>query len=153
MRLREYSKNGKSEKYKQLVETFNLHLKEAAQKYNNKLKAEVLDGQRGSAYPVIKRMGQRPHENDRDVAKLPTHTALNFSPQQSVEVIAEHFSKISQEFSPLQVSLLPQNVVSFLNISDQASVPHLSVNAVKKRIIKAKKPMGTVPGDLPRKLV
>ena len=153
LRLREYSKHGKSEKYQQLVETFNINLKEAAQKYNDKLKADVLEGRRGSAYPVIKRMGERPHDNNRDVVKLPNHAAQNYTPQQSVEIIAEHFSKISQEFSPLQISSLPPNIVAFLNTPDQPIVPCLSVNAVKKRIVKAKKPVRIVPGDLPRKLV
>ena len=48
---------------------------------------------------------------------------------------------------------MPPNIVAFLNTPDQSIVPRLSVNAVNKRIVKAKKPVGIVPGDLPRKLV
>ena len=152
-RLREYTKHGKSEKYRKLVETFNIQVKEAATKYKEKMKIQVLEGQRGSVYPVIKKMGERPHESHNDVVQLPSHAALKYTPQQSVEAIADHFSSISQEYAPLEVASLPPTIIEFLSTPDQSLVPHLSVLATKKRINRAKKPMGTVPGDLPRKLV
>ena len=77
-----------------------------------------------------------------------------FSAAQSAESIAVHFSKISQEYDPLQLSSLPPNIRNY--ITEERSVVNaqsLSVYNVRKRILKAKKPLGVVPGDLPRKIV
>ena len=41
----------------------------------------------------------------------------------------------------------------FLSNNDQGLAPKLSIQEVHSRIIKAKKPNGLVPGDLPKKLV
>ena len=51
-------------------------------------------------------MGERPHESHNDVVQLPSHAALKYTPQQSVEAIADHFSSISQEYAPLEVLLI-----------------------------------------------
>ena len=51
------------------------------------------------------------------------------------------------------MSKLPPNVQLFLQKSDQSLAPKLSSYDVQCRIIKAKKPNGLVPGDLPKKLV
>ena len=84
---------------------------------------------------------------------MPAHAEQNLSSTQSAELIADHFSKISQEFSPLDLSCLPSNVKSFLANYDENLAPKLSTFDVHARIIKAKKPNSSVPGDIPKKLV
>ena len=81
------------------------------------------------------------------------HTEQNLSSAQSAEIKAEHFSKISQEYAPLHVHNLPGIIQTFLANSDQSLAPQLTVQEVQSRIIKAKKPNGLVPGDLPKKVV
>ena len=95
--LREYSANGKSIKYLNLLETYKLKQKEAIHKYRDKIKAEVLEGKRGSSYPALKRLGSRPYDEKSSQFHITSHTARNLTPEQSAEAIATHFSKISQE--------------------------------------------------------
>ena len=68
--------------------------------------------------------------------------------------MAEYFSSVSQEYSPLDIANLPPNVQSHLTArpSDEI-IPELSVYDVYCRIVKAKKPNSSVPGDLPKKVV
>ena len=72
---------------------------------------------------------------------------------QSAELIASHFSSISQEFLPLKVTNLPPNVQELLDDQNKDCVPLLSTYDVYKRMVKAKKPNSLVPGDLHPKLV
>ena len=151
-RLREYEKHGKSAKYLQLEQTFSIKVKEAVQKYMEKIKVEVSEGKRGSAYPTLKRLAKRPETNSSTFS-LPYHCDSNLTALQTAEILADHFSRISCEFEPLSVSELPPNVVDHLNTPDARNAPYLSLNSVYYRIQKAKKPNGVVPGDLPKKLV
>ena len=152
-RLREYTKHGKSKKYLELEKKFSLKVKEAVNKYMNKIKLEVTEGKRGSAYPIIKNLAKHPEDNTQSQFALPSHIERNLTPIQSAEILADHFSKISCEYEPLSISNLPVAVQTHLNTRDAHNAPYLSVNAVYSRIVKAKKPHGFVPGDIPRKLV
>ena len=150
-RLREYTRNGKSSKYKQLVVAFKDKEKQAIEKFKLKLKNEVVEGKRGSIYPVLKRLGARPGQQDSNSFHLPGHD--EFTSSQSAEAIANYFSSISQEYAPLSLSTLPPRVREHLLKHDTSTMPQLSIASVKSRIVKAKKPMSTVPGDLPKKIV
>ena len=152
-RMREYSSNGKSKKYIELRDIFKVKAEEAMKKHTEKLKAQVVEGRMGSIYPPLKKLSARPGSTD-NTFHLPNHTLHRLTPQQSSEIIAEHFSKISQEFLPLDISLLPSRVRDFLSApSDQQLCPQLSVAEVKSRICKARKPKGIVTSDLPKKIV
>ena len=48
---------------------------------------------------------------------------------------------------------MPPNVQTHLQNKDQKLAPTVSALEVQTRIIKAKKPNGLVPGDLPKKVV
>ena len=122
-------------------------------KYMEKIMLEVTEGKRGSSYPALKKLGARPGEGSKSWFQLPSHVDRNLSPAQSAEVIAEHFTSISQELSPFDISRLPPNTQAYLLTQDQMLAPELSTQDVFKRITKAKKPNSQVPGDLPIKLV
>ena len=152
-RMREYGAHGKSKKYHELLELFNNKAKDAINKYKEKLKKDVIDGKRGSVYPALKKLASRPGSTN-NTFHLPSHIEKHLTPLQSAEIIAEHFSIISQEFQPISISLLPPRVRDFLSVSSvDQSPPQLSVSEVKSRICKARKPHGIVPGDLPKKIV
>ena len=152
-RMREYNKHGRSGKYLELLSAFNEKFRTEYCKYMNKMKLEVTEGTRGSIYPVIKKLARRPGDTPHMDSQLPGHVALNLSPAQSAELVAEHFSKISMELLPLDITKLPPNVQTFLHKDDSSVAPMLTVNEVHSRIRKAKKPRGLVSGDLPRKVV
>ena len=147
-RMREYNKNGKSQRYTTLKENFNSKSVEAIDKYRNKLKTEVLEAKRGSSYPTLKKLAARPASNMSKFL-LPDHAGM--SDLQSAEIIADHFSKISQQYKPLALSALPPAIQDYLAVYEEPPRPSLS--AVKSRIIRANKPMSLVPGDLPKKIV
>jgi hypothetical protein len=84
---------------------------------------------------------------------LPAHVEKSCSSAQCAEIIAEHFSSISQEYEPLNLTKLPHNVPILLSNANQSLAPKLTTTDVHKRIIEAKKPNGLFPGDLPKKLV
>ena len=152
-RIREYTKHGKSLKYLDIADTFATKMKEAANKYTEKLKEEVKTGKRGSAYPIIKKLAKHPEENSSSQFVLPDHSERDLSPLESAELLADHFSRISQEYQPLSISSLPPNIQNHLAAPDSHNAPTLSISAVFKRILEAKKPNGIVPGDLPKQLI
>ena len=82
------------------------------------------------------------------------HLEANLTSQDSVEKIATHFARVSQEYPALDVSSLPENVKRKLDAPDLLeTAPLLSESDVEKQISKAKKPKAGVPGDLPRRIV
>ena len=109
-RQREYTRHGRSVKYNELASKFDEIFKSELSKYLMKIKLEVAEGKRGSSYPTLKRLGLQPGETTHGGFHLPQHVEQNFSSTQSAEVIAEHFTRISQEYSPLNISRLPPNV-------------------------------------------
>ena len=153
LRLRAYNIHGRSDNYLKLKSSFDEKSKIEFAKYKRKVELEVTEGRRGSSYPVLKRLGMRPGEANQTSFHLPGHAEQNLSSAQSAEIIAEHFSKISQAYSPLDLSSLAPNVNTYLQNCDQSLAPILSTHDVYCRMIKAKKPNGLVPGDLPKKLV
>ena len=153
LRLREYCKNGKSDKYCVLLDAFKVKSKEAISKYKEKLKDQVLQGSRGSTYPALKKLAAQPYSKSCAQISLPQHEEKGFTSLQSAEIIAQHFSKISQQYEPLNIETMPPNIQTFLSLSDTECAPILSEASVTSRIIKARKPLGMVAGDLPKKLV
>ena len=123
-------------------------------KYKQKIEFEVMEGKRGSYYSAIKKLGLRPGETTQPSFQLPEHVESKLSSLESVELIADYFSSISQEYLPLEISALPPNVQSHLSTPtcDQI-IPRLSAFDVYCKIVRAKKPRSKVPGDLPRKIV
>ena len=150
-RQREYTKHGRTEKYLLLKDEFEEKLKNEELKYLEKISIEVTEGKRGSTYPALKKLGLRPGEESQSGFVLPNHAQANLTPAQSAELIAEHFSQISQQYAPLNIANLPPNVQAHLRKHDVP--PKLSTYDVYCKIVKAKKPNSSVPGDLPRKLV
>ena len=68
--------------------------------------------------------------------------------------MADYFSDVSQEYLPLDITVLPPNVQSYMSSSPVGeTIPHLSVHDVSRKLIKAKKPNSSVPGDLPKKVI
>ena len=118
-----------------------------------KIESEVIEGKRGNSYPALKQLGSGIFENMKPQFQLPAYAQRNLSAAQSAELIACHFSQISQEFEPLDLRTLPPNISQFLSSSRTDIAPELSYLEVYTRIIKAKKPNSSVPGDLPKKLV
>ena len=55
-RMREYSANGKSQKYVELRDIFKKKAAEAIEEHKDKLKTDVVEGRKGSLYPSLKKL-------------------------------------------------------------------------------------------------
>ena len=155
MKSRKYIKNGQSEKYKSLLKEFQSKYKAAAQRYLKKNTEALKETNPGQAYRILKKMSAQPGDcTDSNTFSLPSHVAANLTNQEAAERIAEHFSAISQEFTPLDVNNLPSRVKTKLNTAyTEGGPPTVSVQDTLKKINKAKKPKSGVPGDLPAEIV
>ena len=102
----------------------------------------------------MKRNGAPPGScNEEGMFTLQNHKDQNLSTEESIEQIAQYFAEISQEYPPLDPQSLPLHVQQKLNESDPPEVPQLSVDDVKERIRKSKKPKSGYQGTYPKNLL
>ena len=153
-RQRLYRKFGKTEHYDEISRIFESKLLSEKSKYREKLIKEVKEGKRGSMYSSLKKMSLRcDHLNDHEFT-LPEHLSLGLTAGQSAERIANFFSTISQEFTPLAVEGLSQNLQQYINNKDfDKNIPVLSDYDVYLRMKKSRKPNSSVGCDVPVKIV
>ena len=71
-------------------------------------------------YSKIKQVGARLGECGKSTFSIPSHVELNLDAEAEAEKIAEHFSAISKEYPPLDVTKLPQRVKDKIFHSDVA---------------------------------
>ena len=110
-------------------------------------------GQIGSIYPFLRRLGNGPNEGKDKRFQLPDQLRRNLSDSECSEEIAIYFSDISQQYRPLNIKNLPLNIQNFLESPDNESLPCLSEYEVHQKILKAKKPNSLVKGDVHPKLM
>ena len=152
-RQRIYQKSGKNDEYLKCREKYEKLAKTEIQKYKEKLINEVKEGKRGSCYAGLRKLGSGPGEMRQTGFQISSYADQNLSNSECVERIANYFSRVSQEYPPLNLGNLPPNLREYLGNPVNNSAPFLSQYDVYKKIMKAKKPNSVVPGDLPRKLV
>ena len=146
---REYTKRGKTKKYKELSAEFDSKYKIAAQKYLEKNVQELKESKPGQAYNTLKKMGAQPGDClDSNTFTLPGHENENLTEQESAERIATHFAQISNEFPPLDVNCLPSRVQT--KLADAECPPVISDYEAYRKIREAKKPKSGIPNDLPK---
>ena len=152
---REYRKHGKSQKYLKLLEKYDLKMKKAAADHLEKNVRSLKESDPGKAYSTLKKMGAQPGDMlDDGSFSLISHLEKNLTNKESVEQIADHFSKISQEYPPININSLPEQVQLKLSSRlDEMNIPILDELDVYRKIKKTKKPKAGVPGDLPRALI
>ena len=121
-----------------------------AHKYKEKVITEVTDGKRGSSYKALMKLGSG--KNDDTNFEIPSHVEQNLSAEESAEVIADYFSSISQEFDPIDSSRFTPDLKEKLQLANEPT-PIIEEYQVYRKILAAKKPNSSVPGDLPKKVV
>ena len=129
---REYRKNQKSLKYQRLKEMYDKKYKTAATEYLQRNVKSLKEDDPGKAYKCLKKMAAQPGDNvDDGTFTLQSHMEASLTPEESIEKIAQHFSKISQEFQPLDYDLLPPDVQTKLsqkiNESELPMIPDYDV--------------------------
>ena len=151
--MREYEKKGKSEKYHNFKSLFDKKYQREALKYREKLENEILNGERTSCYAALRKLGDRPGQDNTSVFSLPSHIEKRYTAAQSAEVIADNFASISQCYAPINISNFPPKMREDLGNPNMEAVPKLEDYDVYRKIRKSRKPNSSVPGDLPKKVI
>ena len=126
-------------KYKELAKKFKNKYNIEASKYLRKNMDELMESRPGQAYSILKKMGSQPGDCiDSNTFILPGHESDNLSEEQSAERIADYFAQISQEFPPLDTSLLPPCVQC--NLESESAPPTIDEYDVYQKIKSAKNP-------------
>ena len=102
----------------------------------------------GKVYSTLKKIGSQPGDcGDDGSFILQNHMDANMTPEQSTGAIANHFSHISQEYPPLNVSSLPVRVQNKLKQPvDPSEIPQVSVEELYEKIKQSKKSKSALPG-------
>ena len=139
-RSRLYSRQGRSQEYLRLRTEFSEKMKIEANKYKDKMNNEVKEGKLGSSYSAIRKLGAGANSSPTSSFEIASFIDGGYSDQQSADLLADHFSRISQEFDPIDIDLLPPNIKSELRKGrlEQAG-PVLEELDVYKKVSKAKK--------------
>ena len=151
-RCREYVKNGKSFKYKSLVQDFQNLMQSEISKYKEKILDRFKNGKIGSIYPLLRKLGNGPNESKNRIWHIPEQVERQITPLQCVEEIANFFASISQEYAPINIDSLPPNIRYFLTSPPIEKLPVLCEYEVYLKIQKARKPNSFVKGEVPPKV-
>ena len=154
-RQRAYTSGGRSDKYLQLKHLFDEKLKLEAEKFRQKIVAEVAEGTRSSSYSALRKLEAGTHSTQKqNTFTLPDHAEPDLTPLQSAEKLAEYFSKISQEFAPINPDLFPPWIRKKLSDGKlDPAKPILEEWEVYQKLRVSKKPNSLVPGDLPVRII
>ena len=138
-----------------MKKTYDEKMKIAAQVYLERNVQSLKEDDPGKAYRNLKKMAAQPGDcSNEGTFTLLSHIEDNLSSEESSERIAQHFSQISQEYPPLNIDLLPEQVkVKLTKPVTENELPQIFDHEVFKQIEKSKKPRSSVPGDLPRRIV
>ena len=147
---REYTKNGNSAKYKELKKEVKVKLKEAAVNFLEK-QTNLVTAKNNSWLRHVKLLTARPGDQSQSTFTLPQHVEDNLTAIESSNAICEYFSRISQEYTPLNPASLPDHIKTKLS-DDPCKHPHLADHIVYEGLKKGKKTC-SVPGDIPIKIL
>jgi hypothetical protein len=139
---REFFKNRQSKKGKKLKSKFKRKKRKAVKTFYSEFVHELKESDPSSWYKMAKCIGALDQMNGQDIA---VEELEGLSNQESAEVIAEHFAKISNEYSPLNFKNLP----CYLPAERPSQVEE---HDVCKRLQKLKNTRSTFEIDIPNKL-
>ena len=153
-RQRIYRKSGRNQEYIEIKKRFDQKLKLEAEKYKQKILAEVKEGKRNNSYSALRKLETGVNVGKNSNFTLPEHVEEDLSAFQSAERLADYFSKISQEFEPICKDKFPPFIREKLTTGkSDFTKPVLEEWEVYQKLCKSKKPNSLIPGDLPVKLV
>ena len=139
---REFYKKRKSQKWRKRKKKFKILKRKTVQNLYSNFVSELKKSNPAKWYSIAKRLGAEESHSD---GVLVVECLKGLDDQDAAERVAEFFSQISKEYSPLDTSKLPAYLPA----------PHtLRVNEdeVAERIFSLKNRKSTQPIDLPSKL-
>ena len=147
---REYNKHGNSIRFKELKKKQKERIKaEAVKQLNKQIKKA---GGKGMQWiQEAKRISARPGEDTSPSFTLPGHLDDNLTQEQSAERIVAYFSKISQEYKPVEEDVLAADLQHRLD-HEACYHPEIREENIYQSMLKSKK-TDSVPGDIPAQIL
>ena len=139
---REFYKRRKSVKYKELKSKFKKLKRKTVQNFYSKFVSDLKESDPAKWYSMAKQIGAVDKMSRGDIK---VQCLENLSNEQSVQKIAEHFSSISNEYSPINIQDLPCYLPA-------QPPPVIEEHEVYARIKRLKKSKTTLPIDIPAML-
>ena len=139
---REYFRNRRSNKWRQMKVRFKREKRKAIKSFYSIFVSELKTTNPGKWYKMAKRIGAVDQMNGGDVIVDSLQHLDNYSCAQE---IAQHYSKISNEYSPVDPAQLPCYLPA-------EQPPQVEEYMVHQRLNSLKKTKSTLPIDIPEKL-
>ena len=150
---REWSKNGKSQKYISLKSDFDQKLKKAASQFITKCVTDLRTEHPGRAAATLKRLGGQPGDcEEGGTFTLQNHIDENLSVEEQLERFGDYFSAVSQEFPPLELGQLSDITRKKLSDIRPSDIPKVEEYEIHRIIEQLKRKKSSVPGDMPPRL-
>ena len=139
---REFYKNRKSNKWKKLKGKFKYLKRRRIKDFYTEFVKELKASDPAKWYTMAKRLGAEAYQNN---GELKVECLKGLDDDQASEEIAHHFSKISQEYPPLDINKLPAYLPA-------PEILQVEEKLVAERLLKLKIRKSTQPIDLPSKI-
>ena len=144
LKTREFKKNRRSVKWRQLNVKYKKEVNSAKKKYYKKIVKDLKTSKPSQWYSKLKRLcSYDQHKSDPVVVESIKH----LTDKEQVEVIADKFAKVSQEYEPLKTEDI--EVPEF----HESSIPSFKPCQVKSKLEKLKTNKSVPPNDIPTKIV
>ena len=139
---REFFKHRKSLKYKQLKSKYKKLKKKSIRSFYTNFVSELKSTDPGRWFSMAKKIGAVKEPNGGEIQ---VESLSNLTNKECAEKIAQHFSAVSNEYQPINYSLLPCYLPA-------PPPPQVEEYDVYNRINRIKKRKSTLPIDIPEKL-
>ena len=139
---REFCKNRKSEKYKKLKIKFKKMKRKAIKKFYSNFITEMKNTNPGKWYSMAKRLGAVDQITNGEVE---VECLAGVDNSAAAHIIAQHFSSVSNEYSPVDPTQLPSYLPAL-------PPPVVEEYDVYQRLLGIKKTRSTLPVDIPDKV-
>ena len=139
---REFYLNRKSSKWRKLKKKFKTLKRRTVQHFYSNFVTELKISNPAKWYSMAKRLGA---EQSNKANEISVECLKGLDDQQSAEKVAEYFSKVSQEYLPLDTSKLPAYLPA-------QQILKVTEEEVAERLYKLKCRKSTQPIDLPSKV-
>ena len=145
-RKREFCKNHKSQKWKDLNSEFIEKCKNEKANYYRNIVHDLKTSNPGRWYSKVKRMTGKDYKNE----EINTIEELRgVDNDQQMELIADHYVKVSNLYKPVQY----EDFKDYLESNKHLKPPNIGPYKILKTIKKMNTKSATVSGDLPIKII
>ena len=137
-----------------LKRVYDSEYRKASSEFLRGCVSEMMSEAPGKAYRAMKKLGARPGHCDLETGfSLTSHRDQNLSAKESVERLADYFSAISQEYLPLDIDSLTEDVRKKIQAPvNYSDIPKIEAYQVWEIIKRGRKTKSSVSGELPAKL-